>query len=183
MENAFLNQKPLWLTRKGYLMIMKAGKYDIIQEQIFKNLKKYDIALGLNKNFFEKWASRKKAVSFQSFEKKGFIAKGLQGDEYLTQYEILQAIVRSRSKNGKIYFRLDGLLERSKKYNQPLASQIQKNPNSFYGEQDFSTWTIFELRNITRNKDWFNNTIFYLGKHKLNAKELSETYGIRYLGN
>lgn len=189
MKTSFLNQKPLWLTREGFQMIMKTGLYDAAQEQAFKLVKRYDIALGLDKftSVFKKnlvdWAKSKKLTSFHNFEPRGFISKDVVKNIDLTQYEILQGIIRCRSKNGTNHFRMDGVAESIKKSGSSIFDEISKNPNAYHRDVGFIGWTMFELRNIVRNKDWFENTTFYLGRKKLTKQELLDDYGIRYLGN
>mgnify|MGYP007061591442 CR=1 FL=1 len=73
----------------------------------------------------------------------------------LFQEMFFQTIVHLRLNRGRIHFKLDGIDKIKVRIWDNPDKVIRGDPNKIF------TYTNFELRQIARNKDWFDNTIWY----------------------
>lgn len=100
------------------------------------------------------------------FKNKGLSNGGFAGH---FESEFIQVISNIRNHGGKIHMDLKNV--------DPSRINIRGNPNTVA-----DGFTQFELRNITRNKDWFENTTFYgADGNVLSASQLKSQFGIEPL--
>lgn len=114
---------------------------------------KPNIAFGLQKDL-RVWGDNKNAWSFGY----DFNVVGISGISDFEE-QFVQAVCNIRNNNGKIYFNLNRL--------DIDYIQITKDPNIIIPKNDIFSYTNFEIRNIVRNKDWFENTEWFIGTEKI----------------
>lgn len=133
----------------------------------------YDIALGTFGKDFNEFAKRETATMFDNFALKGFSSAN---PDWKTI--VLQSIIRAREKGGKILLPGDGVFA-------PNVGKIDfLNPeklNELLKGDLYSTQTgrtIWEMKQLVKNKDWYDNTFIVIKEQHKSLKEL----GIKYTG-
>jgi hypothetical protein len=152
----------LWATEYNFNKLFATGSREQSAIAKFEKLaeKEKDILLGLDvpDNHLPlgefRDARLSKASTYEEFGINGFsnINMGAIPQTERVANAVTQAMVRCREIGGKIHFRLDGLTTGQWKNGLNGSAGKILNPKDY---------TNFELRNIIRNQDWLENTIFY----------------------
>jgi len=130
-----------------------------------------NIAFGLSgATGLDAFAKNNNAWSFlDDFQRKGL--SGTSPSTLTFDRAFAQAVFNVRQNGGKIFFNLDGI--------DPTQIKILDDPSKMVE----GAITNFEIRNIVRNQDWFENTRWYSKGEDItdNASRLKNEFGIEPL--